>query len=140
MKLFFSSLILASSLYSSSLMAKLKISEGYVREHPPMMSMTAGFGSLTNAGNATITIVGLESKVGKAELHESKETADGSISMQELSQIAIKPGETFELKPMGSHIMLSKITTPLRSGESVDITFILSDKTKQTLSFPIKKD
>lgn len=49
---------------------------------------------------------------------------NGISKMRDFDGIDIKPGETIELKPGGSHAMFVKVKNPLSKGELVKATLI----------------
>jgi copper(I)-binding protein len=51
--------------------------------------------------------------------------ADNVMRMRELENgLAIKPGETVELKPGGQHLMFFDLKQPLKEGQSVKGTLV----------------
>ena len=49
---------------------------------------------------------------------------DGIAKMRELSDIEIKPGQTIEFKPGGSHVMFVNLKHPLSKGEHINGTLV----------------
>lgn len=84
----------------------LEIGHPWTRATPPSARVGAGYLKITNNGSQTERLVSATFDGSAAvEAHEMSND-NGVMKMRELAQgIAIKPGETIELKPGGSHLM-----------------------------------
>lgn len=96
--------------------------------------MTGVFGKITNTGTAPITIVsGTNSASALTELHETV-MKNGAMVMQPVADgFTVEAGKTRELKPGSDHVMVMKMTKPLKAGDSVQVT--LSTKDGGTVKF-----
>ena len=81
---------------------------------------TGAFMQLT--AREPLTLVGASTPVaGVAELHEMK--MDGDVMrMRAVPRLDLPAGETVELKPGGSHVMLMDLKAPLKPDTRVPIT------------------
>ncbi len=97
--------------------------------------MTAAFGTLTNAGDADVTVVGATTAAATmSELHETVEDASGAMVMRPIEGGFVLPARSdFVLKPAGNHIMLMELTAPLHAGDEVPFTLEFADGS--TLAF-----
>jgi copper(I)-binding protein len=84
----------------------LEFSNAWVRSLPPSQSNTAGYLTLVNRGETAVAVVGASSDLAKkVELHTTRQV-DGLMRMERLEGLAVAPGETVELAPGGTHLML----------------------------------
>lgn len=105
--------------------AGLQVEGAWVRASVPGQSGTGGFMRLT--ASEPLTLVGLQTPAaGVAELHEMK--MDGDVMrMRAVREIVLVPGQTFELRPGGHHLMLMGLKAPLNEGAKVPLTLVLRD-------------
>ena len=88
--------------------------------------MTAVFGVISNPTNRPIRVIAATSPFSPTQLHEVV-MADGEMKMQERSGgFVIPAGGTLELKPGGDHIMLMKLSKPIKAGTKVPVTLVTS--------------
>ena len=58
---------------------------------------------------------------GHAELHTHM--MDGNVMrMRRIDSLTVKPGTSIALKPLGDHLMLLDLKTPLRAGETLKLS------------------
>lgn len=135
--LFFLTLTLLAN--ATVLAADLNIAHGWARETPPGRLMTAAYGTLTNTGDKTIVINGVSSDVAAhSSLHETLIERDRS-TMRPVKSLSLAPGEKAELAPGGMHIMLMKLDSPLKEGQSIDICFKLENNNDVCDDFSVTK-
>jgi copper(I)-binding protein len=80
----------------------------------------AGYMTLTNEGDAVVTLLGARSDaVPRVELHTTEVDASGVARMIEQERIEIAPGETVSFEPGGLHVMFMGLTEPLEIGDRV---------------------
>ena len=115
-------LILAALAFGAGALAQqagsLKITGAWARATPKGAQVGGGYLKITNTGNAPDRLLSGSSPVaGKFELHEMS-ISGGVAKMRELANgVEIKPGETIELKPGGSHVMFVGLKQPLERGK-----------------------
>jgi periplasmic copper chaperone A len=102
--------------------------------------MTAVFGTLANAGERDVQIVGAESSAAAhVEIHEIAAGANGSNVMRpKAGGITIPPGGTHELAPGGDHLMLMDLTEPLRPGADVAVTITFEDGSTMPITAQVR--
>lgn len=117
---------------------KVSVENGYIYAPLAGSNATAGYGTLTNISKSKIEILGLRSDAFKAsELHETKEEK-GLMKMKKLSKLVLNPGEKFELKPGGNHMMLFDATKSLKAGDQVVMVLEIADSEgKPTVASPL---
>jgi len=80
---------------------------------------------IVNRGAEPDRLIGGTTNVaGRFELHESS-NVDGVARMAPLANgLVIRPGESVELKPGGTHAMLSDLKRPLKEGDVISGTLV----------------
>jgi periplasmic copper chaperone A len=116
---------------------KLGITDAWIRPPPPGATMLAGYATLSNTGDAPLTVLAVQSQGFRmASLHET--IVDGDVSrMRELHRLVIEPGATVALRPGGKHLMLMHPRHQVAVGEKVELTFLLSDGTRVETYFDV---
>lgn len=91
--------------------------------------MTAAFGTLVNSGDTDVVVVSATSGItATMELHETVESADGSMAMQpKQGGFVVPAGGEHELAPGGDHLMMMNLTQAALPGEVVTVTLTLQD-------------
>lgn len=90
--------------------------------------MTAVFGTLANAGDRDVRLVGGESPAaGLVEIHEIATDHGASVMRPKQGGIGIAADGTHELVPGGDHLMLMDLRQPLRPGTDVAVTLTFED-------------
>jgi copper(I)-binding protein len=88
--------------------------------------MTAVFGVISNPTNRPIRVIAATSPFSPTQLHEVV-MADGAMKMQEMPRGFVIPARgQLELKPGGDHIMLMKLSRPIKAGTKVPVTLVAS--------------
>jgi copper(I)-binding protein len=96
----------------------LEIGNPWSRAVPKGATVAAGYMTIKNTGSESDRLVGGSTPVAaKFEVHEM--TMDkGVMKMRPLADgLEIKPGETVELKPSSSHIMMMGLKQPIQKGK-----------------------
>ncbi|WBQ02205.1 copper chaperone PCu(A)C [Kribbella sp. CA-293567] len=102
-------------------------------------TMTAAFMSLTNPGNADISLTSATSPVaGMVQLHEMT-MKDGKMVMQEKADGIKVPAESHaHLAPSKDHVMLMGLKQQLEPGDEVPLTLKFSDGSTKELTVAVK--
>lgn len=92
----------------------LRINHPWSRQTPPNAVVGAGYVKITNEGSESDRLVGGSSVLSQGfEIHTSQEEG-GVVRMRPLDGgLVIAAGETVELKPLGTHIMLTGLTAAI---------------------------
>jgi len=101
----------------------VKVDHPWSRPTPPGTAMGVGYLSISNRGSSDISLVGAATpRAGSVSIHETS-MHDGVMRMAPVKGgLAIPAGTTVELKPHSFHLMLEKLKSPLREGESIPLT------------------
>ena len=80
--------------------------------------------TIKNNGSTADRLVGGSIDIAdRFQLH-AMTMEDGVAKMRELSDVEIKPGQTIEFKPGGSHVMFVNLKHPLSKGDHVGGTLV----------------
>jgi copper(I)-binding protein len=94
------------------------ISQAWVRPAVTGQSGTGGFMRLLSPQGATL--LGFESPVATAELHEMAMEGD-VMRMRPLKALTLPAGQPVDLKPGSYHLMLMNLKKPLKAGDVVPL-------------------
>ncbi len=120
--------------------AELTFSDPWLRAVPPVSPTMAGYVTLNNTGEDTVTITGVSTPVaGHTMLHDVETAADGSRRMVHLHHLEIPAGDSVVLAPGGRHLMLMKLTQVPAPGDKVEICFHLNGGQDACAAFPVKR-
>ena len=116
----------------------LQISTPWARATPKGATVGGAYMKITNNGSEPDRLIGGSSPVaGKFEIHEMSMQGD-VMKMRPLQNgIEIKPGQTIELKPGGSHVMLVGLKKPLVKGEQIKATLEFQRAGKVDVSYAV---
>lgn len=102
----------------------LAINNPWSRATPKGAQTAIGYMTIKNNGATTDRLIhGSIAFADTFELH-SMVMENGIAKMRELKYVEIKPGQTIEFKPGGSHVMFVNLTHPLSKGEHINGTLI----------------
>ena len=110
--------LLLASCSKSGVAPDLQIGDAWARETVAGQTATAAYMIIDNRGAGDDRLVSVEAAPpAKAMLHAS-ESSGGVSRMREMgSGLALPAGTAVELKPGGTHVMITGLGAPLRSGE-----------------------
>jgi copper(I)-binding protein len=117
----------------------LRIGNPWTRATPKGASVAGGYMRISNDGNAPDRLVGGSFEIaGRFEIH-SMVIEQGVAKMRPLEGgLAIKPGETVELKPGSSHVMLMGLERPLERGQKVKGTLEFEKAGKVEIEYAVE--
>ena len=116
----------------------LVISGPWSRVTPKGAQAAVGYMSIKNNGTTTDRLIGGSIDVADAfELH-SMVMENGIAKMRELKDVEIKPGQTIDFKPGGSHVMFVDLKHPLSKGEHVKGTLTFEHAGKVQIEYDVE--
>ncbi len=116
---------------------KLGVTDAWIRLAPPGASMMAGYATLSNTGDAPVTVLTVQSDAFRmASLHETIDDK-GVSKMREIHRLVVAPGATVALQPGGRHLMLMQPRHDIVAGEKVEVMFLLNDGTRVETYFDV---
>ena len=102
--------------------ADIAVSDGWLREIAPGQSAAAVYLTIANSGAGSDRLVQVESPQGDAALHETS-SSGGVARMRALDGgLEIGPRSRVELKPGGTHIMVTGLKQRPAQGETFGLT------------------
>ncbi len=118
--------------------SQVRLSDGWIKDLPPVVPMRAGYLTIENRGSNTATITGLQSDAfARIEMHETV-MQDGLMKMVEIRKLEIAPRAKVELIPGGKHLMLITPQRTLGRGDDVDITVNFADGNSMQTNLPVR--
>jgi periplasmic copper chaperone A len=117
--------------------AALRVDEAWIRWLPAGVPL-AGYVTLTNSGDAPLTLVGASSAVfHEVSLHRSIEHG-GRMQMYPVDRLTIGAHTRLEFSAAGYHLMLMQPSEPIDSLPRVTIILRFSDGTSLAVPFEIR--
>jgi copper(I)-binding protein len=130
--------------YVTSAMAKdykagsLEIMNPWSRATPKGASTAIGYMTIKNNGTAPDRLIGGSIDVADGFQLHSMAMENGVAKMRELKGVDIKPGQTIEFKPSGSHVMFVNLKHPLSKGEPVKGTLVFEQAGKVQIEYSVE--
>ena len=119
-------------------LAEPLVSQGWIKQLPPTVPMRAGYFTIDNTGQSDDRLIAASSpNFDKVEMHESR-MANGMMTMNRMTAVAVSAGNSVEFKPGGLHLMLMGIKAPLKVGDRIPVTLTF-DSGKQTIELEVRK-
>jgi copper(I)-binding protein len=117
---------------------EVTVTDAWVREPADGQTLAAGYGTVTNGSDDTITLIGASAPITAIfEIHETSVSDEGTMSMSEKDGgFEIAAGESFTLEPGGPHVMMMGID-PAEFGGPIDLTFLF-DSTEVTVEAELR--
>ena len=116
---------------------KLGVYDAWIRLPPPGAKMMAGYATLKNTGDASLSILTVQSNAFRgSSIHETVTERDVT-RMRELPRVDLAAGAEVEMKPGGAHLMLSEPRHPIAAGDKIPIVFLLADGTRVETNFEV---
>jgi periplasmic copper chaperone A len=135
-------LFLSISLFYSCLTfatENITISDIWISEAPPTVSVLAAYAKIKNNSSVTQTLITVTSpNFSKVELHLSKVVND-MATMEKQDTLIIPAESSIELSPGAYHLMLFNPKTPLKAGDKTSINFTFADGISSTVEAIVKK-
>ena len=105
----------------------IEVSDPWVREAPPNVSMLAGYANITNNSDEDRVITSAKSKQFKmVEIHKTI-VEDGVAKMRRQNNLIIRAGKTLKLKPGSYHLMLMHPKSALKLNDEVNVTITIKN-------------
>ncbi|MEM7401472.1 MAG: copper chaperone PCu(A)C [Pseudomonadota bacterium] len=120
----------------------IQVSDAWVREAPPNVSMLAGYANIKNNSAEDRTITSARSNQFKmVEIHKTI-VEDGVAKMRRQNNLIIRAGKTLKLKPGSYHLMLMHPQSNLKLNDEVNVTITVKngDESQEVdIVLPIQK-
>ena len=116
----------------------LQIDSPWARATPKGATVGAGYLTITNKGTESDRLVGgSAAPASRFEVHTTV-MENGVARMRQVNGQEIKPGETVELKPGGTHVMFTGLKQPLSQGQTVKGTLVFEKAGMVTIEFAVQ--
>ncbi len=102
--------------------SSIEVSEAWSPETPPGVSVAAGYMTIRNGTAADDAIIAMESPVAAGVETHAMTMEDGMMRMRKIGNLEVPAGETVELKPGETHLMLIGLQDPLVAGARYPLT------------------
>ena len=130
--------IAANAMATDYKAGSLAISGPWSRATPKGTQAGVGYLAIKNNGTTPDRLIGGSVEVaGHFELHVTI-IENGIARMRKRSEIEIKPGETIEFKPGGSHVMFVNLKNPLSKGEHINGTLVFERVGKVQIEYSVE--
>ena len=115
----------------------LQVNEPWIREAPPASRVLAGYLTLVNTGDNTMTVTAISSPDFKnAEIHRTVIEA-GVARMLPVKQLEVPAGGQLMLEPGGHHLMLFDPLRTLTAGETVTLIIHMNNGKQLSATAPV---
>ena len=116
----------------------IQIADAWARETVAGQTSTAAYMTVRNGGSGDDRLVGVTAPApAKAMLH-STQNSGGISRMREMnSGLAIPAKTSVELKPGGSHVMITGLASPLAEGAKLDLRLHFEKSGERRVVVPI---
>ena len=119
--------------------AGLVFEDPWIRAAPPGADVLAGYATLHNVGDTSLTITGGRSAdFERVELHEMKMEA-GVMKMRALGGIALAAHGDVTLAPGGTHLMLVEPKRALKIGDVVEVELVDASGAAHAARFTVRE-
>jgi copper(I)-binding protein len=119
---------------------RLVVEQAWIRIAPPGAMMLAGYATLRNDGDASLTLASADSAdFASVSLHQTV-AENGVERMRPLDRLVIAPGANVEFSPVGKHFMLMRPAHELKSGDKVKIHIATDGGNGATAEFVVRDE
>jgi copper(I)-binding protein len=100
----------------------LQIGDAWARETVAGQTATAAYMTIDNRGAGDDRLVSVETAAPARAMLHSSESSGGVSRMREMSAgLALPAGTAVQLKPGGTHVMITGLGAPLRAGDAIKL-------------------
>lgn len=130
--------IAASSAHDFTI-GDLTVDHPWSRQTPSTAAVGVGYLTITNNGSEPDRLVGGSAELAEGfEIHTS-ESSDGVARMRRLEDsVPIEPGATVELRPLGTHVMLTGLKRPIERDRPFEGTLVFERAGTLEVTFAVE--
>ncbi len=118
-------------------LGEIEIVEPWARASIGATRPSAAYFTIRNNGTESDSLIGVSNPNAKMSSIHNSTMADGAMIMVPVDSLEILSGQTITLKPGGLHVMLMKLGTPLKEGESTKLELTFEKAGKIEVPAPI---
>lgn len=130
-------LFMIPALVSAKETTDLRATEAWATASLKGAETTAAYVTIENTSDTALTITDIDTPNAHAMIH-SMTNDNGVMRMRHLNHIDIPAHQTVKLEKHGMHIMLMHMDAPLKEGDTLPLTFTLSNGDTLTVNAPVK--
>jgi copper(I)-binding protein len=116
----------------------IEISSPWSRATPKGAQTAIGYMTIKNTGSTADRLVGGSIDIADTLQLHAMTMEDGVAKMRELSDVEIKPGQTIEFKPGGSHVMFVNLKHALSKGDHIGGTLVFEHAGKVKIEYSVE--
>ena len=117
----------------------IMVENAWVRDAPPNAEMNAGYLTITNHSNHTLTLEAVSSpQFKKVEVHRTQ-MINGQVRMERISDVTIVAHGSLDFKPGAYHLMLIHPVQALKLGDTVELRLQFKEAENLTVHAPIRE-
>jgi hypothetical protein len=118
---------------------ELSVQGAWVRPATAGQTTTALYGVICNRTGApqALVSVGADGVAAVVELHETRRTAEGQVSMAQIGRLDV-PANGATLAPGGAHVMLIGLGGALEEGASANVVFNFESGVSIPVAAPVR--
>jgi len=125
--------------FPAAVFAELHISDAWIKNLPASVPVRAGYMTIYNPEDTTVSIIGLRSEsFASVEIHQTI-SRDGMMSMEPVPNLNIEPDTSVQLAPGALHLMMMQPINPGKPGDRIRIVITFDDGSEQSLDMTVKK-
>jgi periplasmic copper chaperone A len=118
----------------------IRISDAWARETVAGQTATAAYMTIANSGAGEDRLIGVAAPAPAMAMLHSSESSGGVARMREMEAgVAIPAGGRIELKPGGSHVMVTGLGAPLEPGQSLKLTLTFEKSGERPVDVPVSR-
>jgi copper(I)-binding protein len=116
----------------------ISVLHAWARPTPQGAKVGAGYVTIVNSGKEADRLLSASAPfAGQAEIHQTS-MVNGVMKMRRVTDgIAIPPGRSLVLEPNSYHLMFTRLSEPLKQGDSVTGTLIFERAGKIAVTFQV---
>ena len=115
----------------------LKASDAWATASLKGSETAAAYLTLENTGDKPVTITDVDTPGAHAMLH-SMTNDNGVMRMRHVDHLVVPAHQSVKLEQHALHIMLMHMDAPLKAGDTLPLTFTLSNGDTLTVNAPVK--
>ncbi len=132
-------LLLAAAQATAAEPAGIEVDQAWARATGGMTQSGAAYLTLVNRGPSDDRLVAVSTPEAKmADLHEMSMDSRNVMHMRRLDNgLALPAGKTVRLAPGGYHVMLMRLKSPLKAGETFPLTLRFAKAGERTIEVTV---
>lgn len=118
---------------------ELQISGAWARETVAGQTATAAYMTIANTGSAADRLVGVDAPAPAEAMVHGTSHANGIARMRPMdSGLELPAGGTAQLAPGGTHVMITELTSPLKTGDRLRLTLRFERSGQRIIDVPVR--